>query len=1008
MDLKPHILVVDDHQEICNLVRKILTRAGYNVATAGNGNQALELLQHHTFNLIISDIMMPDVDGLELLKQAKAHAPDTEVILITAYRSTETVITALRQGAYDYITKPFDAEELLHSVGRALDYHRVTTEKNELLTALHRQLEVRNKLVEASQHIANTLDQQEVLHTVLEVTLQVTPQAEMAVIYYRSGPSAEQSTIALRRDAGLLSDAPIDKAFVDRCLRDLQTTYLPEWQNPPHYPTGSLLIEPLTPGSAPLGALALISQFPHAFDEDYRQIISMLANQTTIALQNARLYTEARRADELEALYETGKALTRTLNLQETLITTMAITRSLTGASVSNIYLYTNTGNRPRIDSVITLDDDALQTDADRRKSASIAHQVIESHQPNLFITEQDETYPQTNGSGENIHSRLAVPLLGGNMPMGVLELGSEHSSLFSSNDVRLVQIISSQAAAAIENARLYEELQQRLQQTEALGIISQSISNTLNLHRVLELVVESAVQTIPVATHSTLYLLDQTQQKFIPEAEFTRDQKIPPKNLEPVREKIIKEAAQKDSPSRTNWQQPGQTPWSLLVTPLKVNEVTIGAICVESPRRDGFHDNDATLLNTFASHASVAIQNANLFRELSSAYLDLAHKQEEILNNTRTLQALFDSITDGLYIVDKNLTVVTINQAEAKRLGQTTEAIIGQPCDTHLWGEAAPAVINLVRETLQTGKERNWESQSPSPTNRGPFTDRDVRTYPIFGLTNDQPEPEAAPSVHQVIIFAQDVSEKRRLQASLFRSANLATVGQLAASIAHQINNPLTVIIANTQLMEMDMPPASPDYPIISDILEAGTHIRHIVQNLLDFSTQDTYEWFETAVEDTLKDALALVAHSLRKSNITVTEQVSPLPPIIASASHLKLLWMNLLLNARDAISERQTTDDSDLEENNLIIQTEILPNQQVQIQILDNGNGLAIEHQNNLFQPFFTTKSSGKHLGLGLFTCDTIVETHQGQITLQNNADGRGAIVTVTLPVDRVENAD
>jgi len=993
------ILVVDDHQEICSLVQKILSKAGYTVATSNSGTHALELLQHHTFDLIVSDIMMPDVDGLELLKRAKTYAPDIKVILITAYRSTETVIAALRQGAYDYITKPFDAEELLHSVNRAMDYQRVTSEKNELLTALQRQLKIRNQLVEASQHIANTLDQQEVLHTVLKVALQVSPQADLSAIYYRDDNDGSLKSITLPRDPSSPAEAPLDEKAIEQKLRQPDPYYQPNWISPGHDSARSLFIQPLMLSSVTLGALALTSAAPHAFDEDFQQVISMLANQTTIALQNARLYAEARRADELEALYEAGKALTRTLNLQETLITTMAITRSLTGASVSNIYLYADTDNRPRIDSVITLDDHALQTDADRRKSAAIAHQVIESQQANLFITEQDT---QTPDEDENILCRLAVPLMGGETPIGVLEQASEHAHLFGANDVRLMQIISSQAAAAIENARLYEELQQRLQQTEALGVISQSISNTLNLQRVLELVVESAVQTIPVATHSTLYLLDQNQKKFVPEAEFTRDQKIPPQALEPVREKIIEAATQQDTTSRTNWVPPDQSPWSLLVAPLKANETNIGAICIESPRRDGFHDNDVALLNTFASHASVAIQNANLFRELSSAYLDLAHKQEEILNNTRTLQALFDSITDGLYIVDKNMKIVIINQAEAKRLGKTTEEIIGQPCDDHLWGEAAPAVISLVRETLQTGKEKNWESQSP-PTKRGPFTDRDVRTYPIFGLTPDQAPSETEQTVTQVIIFAQDVSEKRRLQASLFRSANLATVGQLAASIAHQINNPLTVIIANTQLMEMDTPPASPDYPIITDILEAGTHIRHIVQNLLDFSTQDTYDWFETNIEETLKEALALVAHSLRKSNINVNQQFGPVPDVLASASHLKLLWMNLLLNARDAISERETTGDPAPEGNNLTIQTTALTDQQVQIKIIDNGNGINEKHKKNLFQPFFTTKSSGKHVGLGLFTCDAIVEAHQGRITLKNNTDGKGTTVTVTLPVDR-----
>jgi len=245
---------------------------------------------------------------------------------------------------------------------------------------------------------------------------------------------------------------------------------------------------------------------------------------------------------------------------------------------------------------VITLDDHGLLTDADRRRSAEIAREVRQGRQA-AHITIK-------SAPNEAVCSRLVVPLVTGNSPLGVLELGSEHTTTFSQNDVRLVEIIASQAAAAIENARLYEEVQQRLQQTEALGAISQSISNTLNLHRVLDLVVQSAVKTIPVATHSTLYLLDQTTKQFTPEAKFSRQNQSPPPEVDPVREQAIRQATTGSAAARAHWHNADHTPWSLLVTPLKVNEVVIGAISVESPRLETFHAGDEALLNTFASHA--------------------------------------------------------------------------------------------------------------------------------------------------------------------------------------------------------------------------------------------------------------------------------------------------------------------------------------------------------------------------------------------------------------------
>jgi two-component system, NtrC family, sensor kinase len=278
-----------------------------------------------------------------------------------------------------------------------------------------------------------------------------------------------------------------------------------------------------------------------------------------------------------------------------------------------------------------------------------------------------------------------------------------------------------------------------------------------------------------------------------------------------------------------------------------------------------------------------------------------------------------------------------------------------------------------------------------------GPFIDRDVRTYPIFlsAVSNfSSPSKEAEKrSVGQVIILAQDVSEKRQLQASLFRSANLAVVGRLASSIAHQINNPLTVIIANGQLLELEMDSESPDYPVIQDIVESGTQIRQIVQNLLDFSAQESYDWFETDIQRTIEDGLALVSHPLRKSNIEVIKQIDDFDPIIASANHLKLVWMNLLLNARDAIIERGQAGAIKIYVRQTVAG-------EIQVQIVDNGTGILPEYQDHLFRPFFSTKPPERGLGLGLYTCRTIVDYHQGKIELKNNRDGFGLTVTVTLP--------
>ena len=848
-----------------------------------------------------------------------------------------------------------------------------TLEQTRLFAAQTRRISIRDALIAAIREVATALDPQEVTETVLKGALGIAPNVEVAALCFPSDEQDELRYVAVADDGQRINDLALDEQLIRQALREGQSVYLPEWRQLEHQVPRSLLVEPILLTGSFAGALIVLSRQGHTLEEDHRQALSVLVRQAATALQNARLYSEARRLDEIEALHEAGLAIGRTLNLQETLTTTLSTVRSLTGAAVSNVYLYEP--EHRRIDSVITLGDETLLTDADRRRSAEIAWQVLDSRELRLV---HHPTLPGVDNQ-PNIRTWLAVPLMAGGAPVGVLDLGSPEPQAFSSQDIRLAQVIASQSAPAIENARLYEELQRRLQQTEALRVISQSISNTLDLHRVLEMVVRSAALTIPVATHSTLYLLDRAGQNAMPEASFTKQKITPPADLEAIQTEFIAQTMQRQAPLRLTHEA-----WSLMAAPLIAGSSVIGAILLKSPRPDAFLSGDETLLNTFASHASIAIQNANLFRDLSATYVDLARRQDEIVRGHRTLQALFDGITDGLYILDRDLHVVAINQAEASRLGRKPDALVGQACDASLWGEATPLVARIVLDTFESGVGVTWESHMDADR-RGPFTERDVRTYPIY---------DASGEANQVILLAQDVSEKRQLQASLFRSANLAAVGRLAASIAHQINNPLTVIIANAQMMQMDTDPDSPNQPILEDVVSAGMRIRRIVENLQDFSAQETYDWFETEVETTIEDALALLAHPLRKSGARVVKRFEPLPTIIASASHLKLLWMNLLLNARDAIvaADRPGTVEVRADQPNA---------DYVRVQIVDDGIGIAPQHKERLFQPFFTTKPPGQGLGLGLHTCRTIVERHGGQIEISDNPAGSGVSVTVLLPI-------
>ncbi len=426
----------------------------------------------------------------------------------------------------------------------------------------------------------------------------------------------------------------------------------------------------------------------------------------------------------------------------------------------------------------------------------------------------------------------------------------------------------------------------------------------------------------------------------------------------------------------------PGTIRAALLV-PLISRDKLLGVLGLGYVERSSFAANHGRWLSIFCDQAAIAIENARLFENLASAYIDLAQSREKILHSRNTLQVLFDGIADGLYILDQNLMITALNQVEAERQGYQPDELIGVSCLTLDWTRAAPELLARIKESLETGRETTWNS--PENETEPYLKDREFRIYPIRNRIGH---------IEQVVVFGQDVSERRRWQASLFRSANLAAVGQLAGSVAHQINNPLTITMANSQLLLLEIKPNSEAYTLANDILKASMRIQKIIENLLEFSNQETYFFVEADLIETIEGALALVTRPLKKDRVELIKNYEVRPRLSASVSHLKLVWMNLLLNARDAVVGYTN-------QPMVTIGTQAVSEREVKVTITDNGCGIAEKDFERLFRPFFTTKPVGKALGLGLYSAHTIIERHRGQINAYSQP-GVATTFEVILPLD------
>jgi len=234
-------------------------------------------------------------------------------------------------------------------------------------------------------------------------------------------------------------------------------------------------------------------------------------------------------------------------------------------------------------------------------------------------------------------------------------------------------------------------------------------------------------------------------------------------------------------------------------------------------------------------------------------------------------------------------------------------------------------------------------------------------------------------------------LDELGRTQAQLIHSEKLASLGVLAGGVAHEINNPLMVILGRTELMLMDQDLTDDAKKNLETICHETERIARIVQNLLTFSRKSRQEKIETVdVNDVLERTLMLSEHQLTVGNVHVHKEIDPnLPTIMANSGQLQQVFMNLIINAHHAMNDG----------GDLTVRTGTVPDDRVFVEISDTGCGIAPEDINRIFDPFFTTKEEGKGTGLGLAVSRNIIDNHGGEIGVQSRL-GLGTTFRLILP--------
>ncbi len=417
------------------------------------------------------------------------------------------------------------------------------------------------------------------------------------------------------------------------------------------------------------------------------------------------------------------------------------------------------------------------------------------------------------------------------------------------------------------------------------------------------------------------------------------------------------------------------------ICAPLATADIIAGVLFLINP---GLNNKDMyrqQLLVTMTKSLANAMRHSRELLRLRIANADLEANRWEIINSRNTLRTMFDNLPSSVYIIDQNYVLIAINMHRSRRTEQPPNALVGGKCFERLYKRNDPCPGCRIQETFRTSHittriHREWVDQERS-------IEWEITTFPIQEKQNFP---------HQVIVFEEDVTEKRNLEANLIQSEKLAAVGQLAAGVAHEINNPLAAIIANAQLMRREIPAGYPDLIDSLQLIEtAGLRAAQVVSNLLGLSRKEKkYEFESLSLNDSIKSALSLVQHELVNRSVRVQLDLQEnIPDLIASKNHLQGVWINLIINGIDAINHS---------DGQISISTRY-SDQEFRITIADNGHGIPKEQLTRIFEPFFTTKIAGRGTGLGLSVCMRIIKEHHGNIQVDSQP-GQGTKFSITLP--------
>ena len=387
----------------------------------------------------------------------------------------------------------------------------------------------------------------------------------------------------------------------------------------------------------------------------------------------------------------------------------------------------------------------------------------------------------------------------------------------------------------------------------------------------------------------------------------------------------------------------------------------------------------DMALLAAVAAQAATALENGRLYRQLTV-------KADELVRMREFSENILESLNDGLAVVNRDNRVVRWNRRLEELYGLRHEDAVGN----RLYDLFDAGFLEIVASATRQSPEGAAFYRVPMATRHG-------KSRRLLVNVATTPLRDSDGAIAGTIIIIEDISTRVQLEEQLQISEKMASIGLLAAGVAHEVNTPLTGISSFTQMLLQNSDPDDPRTKVLEKIERQTFRAAKIVNGLLNLARPAQVDSGPIDLHAVISDVLSLLEHQLRNGSIQVRKELAA-PGLIVRGIEYKLqqVFLNLFLNARDAMPRGGW----------LTIATSVHPDGSAAVvEISDTGSGIPTDQLSRIYDPFFTTKDIGKGTGLGLSITYGIVQEHDGTITC-DSAIGKGTRFRLTLPLAAVRD--